>query len=99
MEMFWIITCIKRLKTNYNIYWNNSNDSSKFLVGQGIMEGGGDENDFSEFVGLKYINTIKKDVKQFYVTYSDTWSNSIVHRKRNPELFDKKRTFNNGRNK
>lgn len=80
---------IKRLKDNFSNIGNIISDSKRFLVGQGIMEMGGDKNDFSQFVGLKYINTNKKDVKQFYVTYSDVWSNPIVHRKRNPELFDK----------
>ncbi|GIZ07824.1 N-6 DNA methylase [Flavobacterium sp. UMI-01] len=79
---------IKRLKNDYKNIGNKINDPEKYLVGQGVMEGGGDENDFSEFIGYKYINTNKKDVKQFYVQYSDIWSNPIVHRDRNPKLFD-----------
>lgn len=80
---------IKRLKDSYNNIKTVISDSNKFTVGQGIMEYGGDENDFSEFVGAKFINTNKRDVKQYYVTHSDTWVNPIVHRKRKPELFDK----------
>lgn len=80
---------ISRLRNNFQNIGNQINDKKRFLVGQGIMEGGGDENDFSQFVGFKYINTSKKDVKQYHVRYSDKWSNPIVHRDRNPELFDK----------
>lgn len=80
---------IKRLKKDYKNIGNEINNSEKYLIGQGIMEGGGDENDFSEFIGYKYINTNKKDVKQFYVQYSDIWTNPIVHRPRDPRLFDK----------
>jgi hypothetical protein len=80
---------IKRLKKDYKNIGSEINNPEKYLVGQGFMEGGGDENDFSEFIGYKYINTNKKDVKQFYVKYSDIWTNPIVHRPRDPRLFDK----------
>lgn len=80
---------IKRLKKDFKNIGSEVNNPEKYLVGQGVMEGGGDENDFSEFIGYKYINTNKKDVKQFYVQYSDIWTNPIVHRPRDPRLFDK----------
>lgn len=80
---------VKRLKENYQNIGDVVTNTEKFIVGQGIMEGGGDENDFSQFLGYKYINTNKKDVRQFYVRYSDIWTNPIVHRTRNPQLYDK----------
>ncbi len=40
---------IKRLKDNYSTIGKVISDKSKFVFGQGVMEGGGDENDFSEF--------------------------------------------------
>lgn len=80
---------IKRLKDNYSTIGKVISDKSKFVFGQGVMEGGGDENDFSEFLGYKYINSSKKDVRQYYIKYSDIWTNPIVHRNRNPLLFDK----------
>lgn len=80
---------IKRLKDEYKKIGDEIKNIDKYIVGQGVMEGGGDENDFSSFVGYKYINTSKKDVKQFFVNYSGVWENPIVHRNRNPLLFDK----------
>lgn len=80
---------IKRLKDNYSTIGKEISDKSRFIFGQGVMEGGGDENDFSEFLGYKYINSTKKDVQQYYIKYSGIWNNPIVHRNRNPLLFDK----------
>ncbi|GAB1345910.1 N-6 DNA methylase [Cloacibacterium normanense] len=79
---------IKRLKDKYSSIRQIVQDTNRFLIGQGVMEGGGDENDFSEFLGYNYINSNKKDVSQYYLKYSDTWTNPIVHRNRNPLLFN-----------
>jgi hypothetical protein len=80
---------INRLKTDYSSIENELSDETRFIKGQGVMVGGGDENDASHLVGLPYINTQKKDIKQYWVNpnIKEKWNLEIVHRQRNPVLF------------
>ncbi|MCL2722100.1 MAG: N-6 DNA methylase [Treponema sp.] len=79
---------IKRLKNDYPTIKKYINDSGNFIVGQGIMVGGGDENDVSYLIGRQYIDT-KKDIRQFWINPDNhkTWQYNIVHRQRNKKLF------------
>lgn len=80
---------INRLKTNYSSIENELSDETRFLKGQGVMVGGCDENDASHLIGLPYINTQKKDIKQYWINpnIKENWKLEIVHRQRNPLLF------------
>ncbi len=80
---------INRLKSDYSSIEKELQDETRFLKGQGVMVGGGDENDSSHLVGLPYINTKKKDIKQYWIkpNINEKWDFKIVHRRRNPLLF------------
>ncbi len=80
---------IKRMKENYQtIREAIINKVDDFLVGQGIMVGGGDKNDVSYLLNEPYIKT-KEDLKPFYVAIrpENTWQERYVHRSRDRELF------------
>jgi hypothetical protein len=79
---------IKRLKSDYLTIQEYIDKDSNFIVGQGIMVGGGDENNVSYLVGKRYIDT-KTDIRQFWINPYNCkkWKYSIVHRPRNRKLF------------
>lgn len=63
-------------------------DEEKFIVGQGIQVGGGNQNDVSHYVGRQYLDS-RKDINPFWVNENSqsVWDNPIVHRPRNANLF------------
>lgn len=82
---------IKRLKSDYKKIKQIINNKKAFLIGQGIMVGGGDENPVPyDFIGLPYIDASKGDITQFHVKRRRTsiWKEKIVHRPRDPQLFE-----------
>jgi hypothetical protein len=81
---------IKRLKNDFKKTIDIIYNKNEFLIGQGIMVGGGDENPVPELVGLPYINTSKGDVKQFSIRLrsNSIWKHSIVHRHRDLRLYE-----------
>lgn len=79
---------IKRLKKDYKTIADIVVDKGNLLGGQGVMVGGGDENDATHLIGLPLLNT-RKDVKQFF-TNSDLdnkWSLDMAHRPKDKKLF------------
>jgi hypothetical protein len=79
---------IKRLKENYKTIGDIIINNTSFLVGQGIMIGGGDQNDISSFIGRDFIDT-KSDIHPFYIKkILKKWKTKIVHRPRNIKLFE-----------
>jgi hypothetical protein len=79
---------LRRLKeSNKSISDVLSNDE-KFLVGQGIQVGGGNQNDVSHYVGKQYLDS-RKDIDSFWVNEhtNSVWEHPIVHRPRNKNLF------------
>jgi hypothetical protein len=81
---------IKRLKKNYpTTIQKFIDDNGNFIVGQGIMVGGGDENDASYLIGRQYIGT-RTDIHQFWINPNNhkEWQLDIVHRERNKKLFE-----------
>ncbi|HLP46766.1 MAG TPA: N-6 DNA methylase, partial [Candidatus Kapabacteria bacterium] len=80
---------IKRMKENYpTIREAITSKVEDFIVGQGIMVGGGDKNDVSYLLNEPYIKT-KDDLRPFYVgiRLGNTWQERYVHRSRDKELF------------
>lgn len=79
---------IQRLKENYSTIGQEIAASKEFMVGQGVMIGGGDENDASDLLGLPFINT-RNDISQFWVnnTPVQKWQHPVVHRTRNKQLY------------
>ncbi|MDN3510052.1 MAG: SAM-dependent methyltransferase [Candidatus Jettenia sp.] len=80
---------VKRLKEEYKTISAIINNSNLFLVGQGIMVGGGDKNDVSYLLNQIYVDT-GKDIAQFYINLNpkNIWSQKYVHRPRNKYLFN-----------
>ncbi len=80
---------IQRLKEKYSTIGQEIAANSDFIVGQGVMIGGGDENDASDLLGLPFINT-RTDIAQFWVnnTPAQKWQHPIVHRTRNKQLYE-----------
>jgi len=79
---------IERLKSDYLTLKGRIKNSSDLIIGQGIMVGGGDENDASEIVGKPFIDT-RSDIKQYWVNPNNRkkWEFNTVHRIRNKELY------------
>lgn len=79
---------IKRLKKGYKSIADIVVDKGNLLGGQGVMVGGGDENDATHLIGLPLLNT-RKDVKQFYVNSNlhNKWSLELAHRPKDKKLF------------
>jgi hypothetical protein len=79
---------VKRLKENYVSIKSIISDKEKFTYGQGIQIGGKDENDATQYIGKKYLDT-RKDIKRFWVNENpnNIWDIEKVHRRRIPELF------------
>ncbi len=80
---------IKRLKENYRTIGQLINDDENFLVGQGIMVGGGNKNDVTYLLNKPTIDT-KNDLKPFYAALKpgNVWRTKYVHRPRNKELYN-----------
>jgi len=81
---------VKRMKESYpTIREAITSKVDDFLVGQGIMVGGGDKNDVSYLLNEPYIKT-KEDLKPFYagIRPGNTWQERYVHRNRDRELFN-----------
>lgn len=80
---------IKRLKDNYSTIKEIISDENSFLVGQGLMVGGGDENDAKELIGKTFVDT-RTDIKRFWINPQNdkTWQIDILHRVRNPKLYE-----------
>ena len=79
---------LKRLKEDYPTIREFIDDNSDFIVGQGVMVGGGDENDASHLIGMKCIDT-NEDIHQFWINPDNTkkWEYSVVHRPRDRKLY------------
>ena len=79
---------IKRLKSGYLTLKDAIENSNDLIFGQGVMIGGGDENDASDLVGKPFIDT-RLDIKQYWVNPNNKkkWEFDIVHRVRNKELY------------
>jgi hypothetical protein len=79
---------IKRLKEDYPTIQNIINKDNNFIIGQGVMVGGGDKNDASGLVGKRFLDT-RTDIRQFWINPDNNkqWEHKIVHRSRNPELY------------
>ena len=79
---------IKRLKENYSTIQEVINKDNNLMVGQGVMIGGGDENDASELVGKPFLDT-REDIRQFWINpnINKKWELVKVHRPRNNELY------------
>ena len=80
---------IKRLKEKNETIADVINNANLFLVGQGIMIGGGDQNDVSYLLNQIYVDT-RKDIEQFYINRNpnNIWTQKYVHRPRNKNLFN-----------
>ena len=79
---------IRRLKENYTPIRDIISNKKQFLIGQGVMVGGGDQNDSSHLIGLPYIDT-RRDIKPFWVkNTNETWELSKVHRPRAKALYE-----------
>jgi hypothetical protein len=79
---------IKRLKEKYMTIKEVIHKDDNLMIGQGIMIGGGDQNDASDLIGKQYLDT-RTDIKQFWINPINikTWKHNIVHRVRNKELY------------
>lgn len=79
---------ITRLKSDYLTLKERIENNNDLIIGQGVMVGGGDENDASNLVGKPFVDT-RSDVKQFWVNPHNTkiWKHKTVHRVRNKELY------------
>ncbi|MGJ1537350.1 Eco57I restriction-modification methylase domain-containing protein [Sphingobacterium multivorum] len=80
---------LQRLKENLPTIGSEITSSDDLIIGQGVMVGGGDENDASDLVGLPYINT-RTDIDRFWVNGNPTemWLHETVHRTRNKSLYE-----------
>ncbi|HAO08468.1 MAG TPA: hypothetical protein DCQ50_16140 [Chryseobacterium sp.] len=79
---------IKRLKEDYSSVRQEIETNPKLLIGQGVMVGGGDQNDASDLIGKSYIDT-RTDIHQYWVNSKNVkkWEYPLVHRVRNKELY------------
>ena len=83
---------IKRLKDkdSYSTISDVIADEDTFLVGQGAMVGGGDDNPASHLIGKPFIDT-RKDIRSFWVNPNpeNKWEFETAHRPReNPKLYE-----------
>ena len=79
---------LKRLKDDYSTIRETIKKNKNLLIGQGVMVGGGDENNASDLVGKPYIDT-RSDIRQYWINPDNKkkWEHSIVHRVRNKGLY------------
>ena len=79
---------IRRLKGDYKSIADIVFDKGNLLGGQGVMVGGGDDNDATHLIGLPLLNT-RKGVKQFYLNLNSNnkWSLESAHRPKDKKLF------------
>jgi hypothetical protein len=79
---------IRHLKESYQSIDDIIHDEEKFIVGQGIQVGGGNQNDVSQYLGRQYLDS-RRDIESFWINEKtrSTWQYSAVHRPRNPNLF------------
>ncbi|WP_420385399.1 Eco57I restriction-modification methylase domain-containing protein [Roseivirga sp.] len=79
---------IRRLKEAFQSIGEVISDDSEFLIGQGAMVGGGDENDATHLMGKPFLNS-RRDISAFWVNPqpNETWQFATVHRPRNPLLY------------
>ncbi len=87
---------ILHLKTNYQTIREATSDSKKFIVRQGVILGGGDDNDASHLKDLPLIDT-NTNIQSFYVEVSsktrwfdsnkNPWDRQFAHRPKK-ELFE-----------
>lgn len=80
---------IRRLKEGYKTIGDVIFNNEIFLVGQGVMIGGGDRNDATHFFVQNFLDT-KNDIDEYYINDDlSKWDNKIqfVHRPRKQELF------------
>lgn len=80
---------IKRLKDDYSSIGEELKNTDRFIKGQGVMVGGGDQNDASHLLGLPYVNT-RHDIRPFWINtdLKEKWIYSIVHRPREAVLYE-----------
>ncbi len=81
---------INRLKNSYQTIEDEIRDETKYLVGQGVTIGGGDENDASHLIGKPFLKTNKRNIQPYWVRDKivDKWEYPVVHRPRNSTLFN-----------
>ncbi|MCB0655770.1 MAG: N-6 DNA methylase [Saprospiraceae bacterium] len=79
---------IRRLKESFQSIEELTADQDEFLIGQGAMVGGGDENDATHLIGMPFLNP-RRDITDFWINPhpSDTWQFDTVHRPRNRHLY------------
>ncbi len=81
---------IKRLKDkdSYSTIGDVIADEDKFLVGQGAMVGGGDDNEASHLLGKPFLDT-RKDIESFWVNPNpgNKWEFETAHRPREKKLY------------
>ncbi len=79
---------IRTVKERYQSINEIIKNEEKFIVGQGIQVGGGNQNDVSHYVGRQYLDS-RKDINPFWVNENShsVWDTPIVHRPRNANLF------------
>jgi len=79
---------IKRLKDNYPTIGDIIKDETRFIVGQGAMINGGDNNPASDYLGMPLLNT-RLDIKSFWINPQPqkTWTVNTAHRPRRKEIF------------
>lgn len=79
---------VKRLKECYPSVNTIVSNDEDFIIGQGAMVGGGDNNDASHLSGKPLLDT-KKDIDAFWINPDpkNIWNFSTVHRPRNENLY------------
>ncbi len=79
---------IKRLKKDFKTIRNSLTEEKKVFLGEGMMIGGGDKNDVSEYKNKPFINPQKNIFEFFFIDLKlDSFLFDYVHRKRTKELF------------
>tara|TARA_R110000822_G_scaffold41861_3_gene114008 strand:- start:13169 stop:16201 length:3033 start_codon:yes stop_codon:yes gene_type:complete len=79
---------IRRLKESFQSIGELISDENEFLIGQGAMVGGGDENDATHLIGRPFLDT-RKDITSYWINPAPVrvWDFATVHRPRNEELY------------
>ncbi|SHO61377.1 Eco57I restriction-modification methylase domain-containing protein [Algoriphagus zhangzhouensis] len=79
---------IRRLKESFQSIGELISNEDEFLIGQGAMVGGGDENDATHLMGRPFLNS-RRDISAFWVNPhpNETWQFATVHRPRNRQLY------------
>jgi hypothetical protein len=78
---------IERLKRDYKKIYDIICNEKEFIIGEGIIVGGGDEKDITYLINKPFIKS-QTDISPFFINPSlNNWEISKAHRPRNPNLF------------